>query len=246
MKQIKAIGNSLLITFSFILFIGIFSSIAMMTIPNALTHATIISAIVQVLYLLLILSIFYLKKIDFKQRCSLAIVPYHAYLIPTLAAFSFSVSSNLFQEMVPVPEALTSSMEMNITSNPVSTFLTVLLIAPIVEETVFRGLIMTKLRQSLSVPCSIVISALLFGVIHIMAGGFITVLHAFLGGLIFGMTYEKTKSLIPAIVAHIFGNLGGIAYTVITDSSTVVQAVVGSLLLILTTALCVMLYRKDS
>lgn len=245
MKQIKAIGNSLLITFSFILFIGIFSSIAMMTIPNALTHATIISAIVQVLYLLLILSIFYLKKIDFKQRCCLAIVPYHAYLIPALAAFCFSVSSNLFQEMIPIPEALTSSMEMNISSNPVSTFLTVLLIAPIVEETVFRGLIMTKLRQFFSIPSSIIISALLFGVIHIMAGGFITVLHAFLGGLIFSMTYEKTKSLIPTIVAHIFGNLGGIAYTLISNTSTIISSVIASFLLI-TIILCIKLYYKNS
>lgn len=246
MKQIKTIGNSLLITFSFILFIVVFSSIAMMTIPNALTHATLISAMVQVLYLLLILLILYLNKINLKQRYGLSVVPYHTYFIPTLAAFCFSVSSNLFQEMIPVPEALTSSMEMDTTSNPVSTFLTVLLIAPIVEETVFRGLIMTKLRQSLSVPCSIVISALLFGVIHIMAGGFITIIHAFLGGLIFALAYEKTKSLFPAIVAHIFGNLGGIVYTVIGNTSTIISSAIASLLLILAIILCIILYRKDS
>ncbi|MBD5522838.1 MAG: CPBP family intramembrane metalloprotease [Lachnospiraceae bacterium] len=42
-----------------------------------------------------------------------------------------------------------------------------------------------------------------------MAGGIITVVHAFLGGLIFALAYVKTKSLFPAIAAHIFGNIGG-------------------------------------
>lgn len=81
------------------------------------------------------------------------------------------------------------------------------LISPIVEEIVFRGILMTKLRTVCSAPIVILISALIFGLTHSMTGSILTVLFAFGGGLVFALCYEKTKSLLSVILIHIIGNL---------------------------------------
>lgn len=63
--------------------------------------------------------------------------------------------------------------------------LSIFIIAPVVEEFVFRALLITKLRKEFTVTVSIITSAILFAFIHVMAGGIVTVIHAFLGGIIF-------------------------------------------------------------
>lgn len=54
---------------------------------------------------------------------------------------------------------------------------------------------------------SIVLSALLFAFLHIMAGGVVLVLASLIVGVILGVICIRTKSLLPAIAAHIFANL---------------------------------------
>lgn len=54
---------------------------------------------------------------------------------------------------------------------------------------------------------SIVLSALLFAFLHIMAGGVVLVLGSLIVGVILGVICIRTKSLLPAIAAHIFANL---------------------------------------
>lgn len=128
--------------------------------------------------------------------------------------------------------------------NIVAFILSIFIVAPIVEEFVFRALIMTKLRKEVPTVISIIISAILFALIHFMAGGIITVVHAFLGGLIFALSYEKTKSLFPAIVAHIFGNIGGYVPTVTSSLSVTIQYVIAIGFLTATIVFCVILTRK--
>jgi uncharacterized protein len=100
------------------------------------------------------------------------------------------------------------------------------LYASISEEVFVRGLIQSSLspltkygftvfERRISLP--VLISALLFGLVHLMqsvmgAGGYqvlIIVLSAFVLGLIAGYQRERTGSLVPAIMMHIFANVGG-------------------------------------
>lgn len=85
-------------------------------------------------------------------------------------------------------------------------YLAVGILAPIVEEMVFRGAV---LRSLLSVFdrrwhwVAIVFSALLFGVVHLnVAQG----LHAFVIGLLLGWMYYRTSSIIPGILLHWINN----------------------------------------
>lgn len=84
------------------------------------------------------------------------------------------------------------------------------LLAPVAEETVFRGAVLRSLLQIFSqkwhwVP--IVISALLFGAVHgnIAQGSYAAVI-----GLLLGWMYYRTGSILPGLILHWVNN--SIAY----------------------------------
>lgn len=224
--KLECIGSSILITISFVFCIGIISSIGMIVIENSLEHVALISGIAQAIYLLLVIFVFKIRKVDMQNTYGLKFVPFEAYLLPVIASFCFSAFSNIIQAVAPIPQELIGGISGNIEKNIVAFILSVFIVAPIVEEFVFRAMIMAKLRNEVSTAISIIISAILFALIHFMAGGIITVAHAFLGGLIFALAYVKTKSLFPAIVAHIFGNIGGYVPIVTNNFSVTIQYVI--------------------
>ena len=79
----------------------------------------------------------------------------------------------------------------------------VAIIAPIVEEIVFRGVLYRLLAVRIGVPVAIVVSGLLFGAIHFNAMGFIP-LSAL--GMYFAYLYQQTGSLWVPIAVHALFN----------------------------------------
>lgn len=77
------------------------------------------------------------------------------------------------------------------------------IVAPVVEELIFRGFIFKRLNDSFPVWAAILIQALFFGVVH---GNLIQISYAFVVGLILGIIVYKSKSLYPAIILHIINN----------------------------------------
>lgn len=86
---------------------------------------------------------------------------------------------------------------------PIVALISISLVAPIFEEIVFRGIILDGLLIKYSPKKAIIISALIFGVIH---GNFDQGVNAFLIGIILGIIYFKTKSLLPGILIHFLNN----------------------------------------
>jgi membrane protease YdiL (CAAX protease family) len=79
------------------------------------------------------------------------------------------------------------------------------LLAPVFEEIVFRGLLYATLRRRLGWGMSAVASASLFAVAHGYGVlGFTSVLWS---GIVWAWAYEKSGSLLPGIVAHAINNL---------------------------------------
>lgn len=72
---------------------------------------------------------------------------------------------------------------------------------PIVEEIVYRGILLENLRKY-GDAFAIVISALIFGMSH----GY-GILHTFLGGIFTGILYVKSNQLSYPILMHLFINL---------------------------------------
>jgi membrane protease YdiL (CAAX protease family) len=83
------------------------------------------------------------------------------------------------------------------------------LVPGIWEELAFRGLIQSKLRERFSIPASILLSAMFFGLFHLtnlmtqapsqVIGG---VIMAFLFGIAWGVMTVQSQSIIPAILSH--------------------------------------------
>jgi uncharacterized protein len=81
--------------------------------------------------------------------------------------------------------------------------LAVVVIAPIVEEIIFRGLILRGFLKHYSVRKSIIISALLFGIVHMNPWQFVSASFA---GIILGWWYVKTDSILGPVFGHALNN----------------------------------------
>ena len=85
--------------------------------------------------------------------------------------------------------------------------LTSIVVAPVLEETLFRGIVQDSLTYKYGPWKGIVFGAAVFGIVHIIPQ---QVINAFLIGLVLGYIYYQTRSLIPVMVIHCINN--AIAY----------------------------------
>jgi membrane protease YdiL (CAAX protease family) len=90
--------------------------------------------------------------------------------------------------------------------NVILTFISTIILAPISEELIFRGVIMKKARHAFPFAVANVMQALLFGVLH---GNIIQGTYAFVLGLSLGYVTYKFESILPAILIHCMLNLLG-------------------------------------
>jgi membrane protease YdiL (CAAX protease family) len=84
------------------------------------------------------------------------------------------------------------------------TLLGSIVFAPVFEELIFRGLLHGTLRTRLGWPLAAVVSGFVFALAHgYGVAGFVSV---FLSGVLWAWVYERTGSLLPAILAHAVNN----------------------------------------
>jgi membrane protease YdiL (CAAX protease family) len=112
---------------------------------------------------------------------------------------------NVLIYFLPMPEFLQDTFELIMVKQLfiVSIFL-VGIIPGLTEEMLFRGIILNGLEKNYSNKKAILISALLFGIIHLNPWQFVT---AFIIGVISAWICIKTKSIILCIYMHIFNNI---------------------------------------
>ncbi len=77
------------------------------------------------------------------------------------------------------------------------------LVAPVVEEVIFRGLVYTRLQRALPGWLAVVLSAAIFGVCH---GELVWFTYAFLLGTVFALVVRATGSILPGMLMHVAFN----------------------------------------
>jgi membrane protease YdiL (CAAX protease family) len=87
------------------------------------------------------------------------------------------------------------------------TILTTVVLAPVLEEMLFRGVVLESLRPRTGAVKAILISAAIFGLVHVNPP---QVVNAFVMGVVMGYIYILTESLFSVIVIHAANN--GLAY----------------------------------
>ncbi len=81
------------------------------------------------------------------------------------------------------------------------TVINAILIVPIAEELLFRGLMLPVLARLMNSPTAgLIVSSVLFGMIHFSVGKSVPALIVF--GIILGATYLRTRSLVTVTLVH--------------------------------------------
>lgn len=131
-----------------------------------------------------------------KPTTALMVLVYHLCCYPVIIAmnaFSLAVSDNA---------AMDIQMEFAGESYFAIWFF-VGLIGPVVEEFVFRGAILSGLRTTGRIFSAIVLSALLFGLVHMNVN---QLSYTFFAGIYWGLLAEATGSIIPSVICHVIMN----------------------------------------
>lgn len=127
------------------------------------------------------------------------------FVIIGTAALLFGIISPI-GNLIPMSEIIKKSF-MDIGSQTgVFAFLLMIVAAPILEELIFRGIILDGLLKKYSPEKSILLSSFLFGLAHLNPWQFVT---GFIIGIFAGWIYYKTKSLLLTIIIHATANLCG-------------------------------------
>lgn len=81
--------------------------------------------------------------------------------------------------------------------------LTSIVLAPVLEEILFRGIVQDSLTEKLGPLRGILIGTCVFGIVHIIPQ---QVINAFFVGIVLGFIYYRSGSLVPVILIHMINN----------------------------------------
>lgn len=99
-------------------------------------------------------------------------------------------------------------------------FITMVIAAPVAEELIFRGIILDGLLRKYTPLKSILISSLIFGLVHLNPWQFVA---GFTIGIFAGWVYYHTRNLTACIVIHAAANLAGFIGRFFIDINSLVD-----------------------
>ncbi len=114
----------------------------------------------------------------------------------------FNNSLGLLLEHIPVNKSIEQAFR-DLVSIPIVGFISICILAPIFEEILYRGILLEGFLNKYSPMKAILISALIFGIIH---GNIHQFVNATILGIFLGIIYYKSNSLVLCILAHFFNN----------------------------------------
>lgn len=142
------------------------------------------------------------RKSDEDNRLYFKPVSLVQFPLLILFTLAFAVFLDPLTNLIPMPEIMERMLAM-LAKKDIWTFVMVGITGPILEETLFRGIILDGFLKRYKPGKAIFWSAFLFGLFHLNPWQFIP---GFTIGLILGYIYYRTRSLIPVILVHVVNN----------------------------------------
>lgn len=191
-----------------------------------------LSMISGLLTLTIVLTFYLIRRKKFSEALWLRPVPVPALL--TAASLAPGLYLVVTTALAMLPDAwLDSYIEASagIDSGTLTGVIATAVVAPIVEEIIFRGLIMNRLARVMPGWLAVVLSAVVFGVCH---GHPVWFAYAFVLGAVFGFIDLRANSILPSILGHVVFNAIGQILSAIpeTEEGTGMLAAMGVLLLV--------------
>lgn len=170
-------------------------------------NAILLTVISNVVFVLTIVLIFAVRKKNFFREVGL-LKPDPRYILPVIAlGVSINVIISVVISIIPFPQswldaynAASSSLE----QTNALTIIAAVIVAPLTEELLLRGLVFTRISRSLGVYVGMVASSLIFGLMH---GTAIWFIYTAIFGLILAFVFYRSRSLVYPILLHLSFNL---------------------------------------
>ncbi|MEZ7507827.1 type II CAAX endopeptidase family protein [Cloacibacterium sp. Arc13] len=171
----------------------------------------IVSYLCTVLFPIIGFDVFVMKSQGKKLNFNMQTRPFHVYLMIFPMMLGMMLVSEFLVSRIPIEGEFfgplydqMSDAFSTIATDTAGIYLLTVLFAPFLEEILFRGIIQKGLINKGVKPAkAIIFSALAFGIFHLNPW---QTVNAFLLGLVLGVVYYKTKSLLMPILLHAFNN----------------------------------------
>ncbi len=98
----------------------------------------------------------------------------------------------------------------------IMTILLTVVMAPLAEEWIMRGLVYDRMKKGMPVVVAMIISSLLFGVLHKHP---VWIAYAAALGMVLAWVFERTKSLYAAILLHFSYNSCGMMLSLVPETT---------------------------
>lgn len=152
-----------------------------------------------------------LKEVECRKIAKEGILPI------VVTGFSMNIVLSMVIGYFPWPQGWMEAYMENssIIDGSLMSWLTAVVMAPLLEEIVFRGLVYTRLKKGMPAIAAAIVASLAFGLCHT---GIIWVIYATALGLVMTWIFEKYQSLLANILFHLFFNLMGQILSMIPES----------------------------
>lgn len=201
-------------------------------LPVATTDPTFNTAVAALTYILSIALVIGVPLVLFKNKTTwedigLTRLPSWMDILLTPAGYVvYALASGLLLSFVTAYLPVDLNQVQNVGFDNLTTrtqyllaFVTLVILAPIAEEVLFRGYLYGKLKKYVPVWLAILVSSLLFGAVH---GQWNVAFDTFAAGVVMCLLRDITGSLWPAIFLHMLKN--GLAYYLLFINPSLIQS----------------------
>ena len=145
-------------------------------------------------------------RVGIARALPLGRVPGAIYPALSLAILGLGIVNteliNLVNVVLPMPDFVTGIFE-KLAGGGAAAIITIVVIGPVMEELLFRGIILRGFLARYKPVTAIIVSSLLFGLLHLNPYQFVA---AMILGVIFAWLVLRTGSLWPSVFGHVLYN----------------------------------------
>lgn len=152
-----------------------------------------------------------------------------------MAALTISLTADFLTDLLQnsfavfgVENNVNLSVESKTLIENIVNIIAVSVIPPLVEEFLFRGIVLGKLRI-FGDAFALFLSSALFAIMH---GNIVQIPFAFIVGLALAFLTIKTNSLLPAIVVHFIVNFRSVIISILLDNNVIDENILNNIYLI--------------
>ena len=180
-----------------------------------LKAATLIEGVAALITIPIMLWFFHSDRVKDKKRGFIPNrkAPLWKYTAGLIMAVALSLGLNnliFIGNLSDMSESYQATMEAFYSSPLAIQIVVLVVLVPVSEELVFRGLLFRRLRERASYMQAALYSAVVFGIMH---GNLVQILYGFILGMMLSYLYEKYGSVKAPIAAHMVMNLFSVLAT---------------------------------